>query len=136
MIEFYELMLEKNNYKLNLDDLKYEFNHISKFENLNWNQMKINKGPLFRTKMIGKTDYKLNSDDIYYEKLLPYNKDKYILEWSWELVNYEESDLFKNLGFGTNLLSLILKDIIDRRFNKKSSSLRRKRYRNIVQKAT
>jgi hypothetical protein len=49
-----------------------------------------------------------------------------ILEWSWELLNYEENDIFKDLGFGTNLLSLILKDIVDKRFKKKTSETRRK----------
>jgi len=55
-------MLEKNNYCLDKDKLKYEFNHISKYDNISHNQMKLLKGPLFRTKMIGKSDYDIDED--------------------------------------------------------------------------
>jgi len=87
--------------------------------------------------MIGRSDYEIidNVDD-YYTTLKAYNQQMDILEWSWELLNYEENDIFKDLGFGTNLLSLILKDIVDKRFKKKTSETRRKNYRNIVHKAT
>jgi len=99
--------------------------------------MRSLRGPIFRTKMIGRSDYEIidNVDD-YYTTLKAYNQQMDILEWSWELLNYEENDIFKDLGFGTNLLSLILKDIVDKRFKKKTSETRRKNYRNIVHKAT
>jgi hypothetical protein len=130
-------MSEKNNYITKKDDLKYEFNSLQKFDGITHSLMRSLRGPIFRTKMIGRSDYEIidNVDD-YYTPLKAYNQQMDILEWSWELLNYEENDIFKDLGFGTNLLSLILKDIVDKRFKKKTSETRRKNYRNIVHKAT